>query len=124
MNINIRKLKKLFIIVTLIILLFTIYKIISTYSLLQSSLSGTVQQSIGKWNIELNKQDITNGITREIVINDFEFVEDSNVKSGKIAPRNMWYDRFNNRSKRYRCGCFVQPYFRRYWRIAYKYRKH
>ena len=45
-----------------------------------------MQQSIGKWNIELNKQDITNGIVRQIIIDDFSFVEDTNVKEGKIAP--------------------------------------
>ena len=86
MKINRRRLKVLLIFSAVAILLITIFQIISTYSLLQSRLSGTVQQSIGKWNIELNKQDITNGIVRQIIIDDFSFVEDTNVKEGKIAP--------------------------------------
>lgn len=86
MKINRRRLKVLLIFSAVAILVITIFQIISTYSLLQSRLSGTVQQSIGKWNIELNKQDITNGIVRQIIIDDFSFVENTNVKKGKIAP--------------------------------------
>lgn len=86
MNFDKKMLKKILIVITIAILLFTIYKIVTTYSLLQSQMNGTVEQSIAKWNIELNKVDITNGISKQIEIKDFSFVQDSNVKEGKIAP--------------------------------------
>ena len=81
-----KNVKKLFIILTLIVFSITIYKIIETYSLFESESDATVEIPIAKWNIELNETDITNGLTEEIIINDFTVVEDANVKEGKIAP--------------------------------------
>jgi len=86
MSLDKKFLKKSLIIITLILLSITIYQIVRTYSLLQSEVSGVANQAIAKWNIELNGEDITNGRTEEIEITDFEFIADSNVKEGKIAP--------------------------------------
>lgn len=83
---NKKNIKKLFIILTLVFLIITIYKIVETYSLFQSESDATVELPIAKWNIELNETDITNGLSEEIIINDFSVVEDANVKEGKIAP--------------------------------------
>ena len=36
--------------------------------------------------LKLNESDITNGLTQEVVIDNFSMDENANVKSGKIAP--------------------------------------
>lgn len=79
-------LKKVLIILTLLMFIFTIYKISVTYALLQSETESLLYQELGKWNIKLNETDITNGLSQEIVIDNFLINENSNVMSGKIAP--------------------------------------
>ena len=86
MNIDKKVLKKCLAILTLVLLCTTIYKISTTYSLLESSMSGEIEQAIAKWNIELNETDITNVISEDIIITDFEIAQSSHVKNGKIAP--------------------------------------
>lgn len=81
-----RLLKKALAIITTLMFIVSLYQIHSTYSLLQSEVIGNVEHKIAKWNIELNNTDITNGTSQEIIIRDFTFVVDSNVKEGKIAP--------------------------------------
>ena len=86
MSFNKKTLKILLIIVTVIMFVLTIYQIIKTYALFQNEANAELEIPIAKWNIELNETDITNGLTEEIIINDFEVVKDVNVKEGKIAP--------------------------------------
>ena len=81
-----KNLKKFLIILTLIMFVVTIYKISSTYALLQSQTESVISKEIGKWNIKINENDITNGLSQEIVIDNFKMVTNSNVKDGKIAP--------------------------------------
>lgn len=86
MKINKKFLKKFLIILTMLTFCFTLYKIGTTYALLQSETNSSIAQEIGKWNIKLNESDITNGLTQEVVIDNFSMDENANVKSGKIAP--------------------------------------
>ncbi len=86
MKFNIKTLKWLLILITIVMFIITIYQIVKTYALFESQADGQVELSIAKWNIELNENDITNGLTEEIIINEFSVVEDANVKEGKIAP--------------------------------------
>ena len=78
--------KKSLIVLTMIMISITIYKIIQTYALFETNKTGLVNQKIAKWNIELNQTDITNGITQNIIIDNFQLTENNNVLSGKIAP--------------------------------------
>ena len=86
MKFNNKFLKKFLIILTMITISFTMYRIIITYSLLQSKTNSNIVHEIGKWNIKLNETDITNGLTQEVVIDNFSIDRNANVKEGKIAP--------------------------------------
>lgn len=86
MNLNKKNVKKLFIILTMLMFCITIYKISITYALLQSETKSVIKKEIGKWNIKLNETDITNGLTQDIVIDNFAIDKNNNVKEGKIAP--------------------------------------
>lgn len=86
MKLNKKILKKFLIILTMLMFSFTMYKISKTYALLESATQSKVTKEIGKWNIKLNEDDITNGLTQDIVINNFLMSENANVKDGKIAP--------------------------------------
>lgn len=86
MKLNKKKLKKFLIILTMLMFSFTIYKISRTYALLESNTQSKITKEIGKWNIKLNEEDITNGYTQDIIINNFLMSENANVKEGKLAP--------------------------------------
>ena len=86
MKIDKKVLKKFLIILTMLAFCFTLYQISTTYALLQSETNSSIVQEIGKWNIKLNESDITNGLSQEVVIDNFSVDENVNVKSGKIAP--------------------------------------
>lgn len=86
MKIDKNVLKKFLIILTMLAFCFTLYQISTTYALLQSETNSSIVQEIGKWNIKLNESDITNGLSQEVVIDNFSVDENANVKSGKIAP--------------------------------------
>lgn len=86
MKINKKVLKKCLIIITMLAFSFTLYKVSTTYALLQSETKSQIKQEIGKWNIKINESDITNGLSQEVVIDNFSMDENANVKSGKIAP--------------------------------------
>ena len=86
MKLNKKIFKKFLIILTMLMFSFTMYKISQTCALLESATQSKVTKEIGKWNIKLNEEDITNGLTQDIVINNFLMSENENVKDGKIAP--------------------------------------
>lgn len=79
-------LKKSLIILTIIMICVTIHRIVQTYALLETNKTGQIQQKIAKWNIELNETDITNGLSEDIIIDNFQLSQNSNVLAGKIAP--------------------------------------
>lgn len=78
--------KKILIILTLFMLGVTVYKIIDTYALFESEISGTLNPSVGKWNIYLNGNDVTNGTTQEFIMDTFNIEKSNYTKEGKIAP--------------------------------------
>jgi len=81
-----KNLKKLFILIALIIMIFTIYKIIKTYALFESNITGTADMGIGKWNISVNQSDITSGQTHSFTITSFNIPQNQYTKTGKVAP--------------------------------------
>ena len=78
--------KKVFIILTLLMTVFTIYQIVNTYALFESRLSGTSQIPVGRWNIDLNGSDITSGVTQNFLIDSFNIEQNEYISENKIAP--------------------------------------
>lgn len=83
---NNKNIKKVLILLSLMMCVFTIYEIVRTYAVFYSEVSGVGQMNIAKWNIEVNGTDITTGTTTEFIIDQFSFDENVNVKEGKLAP--------------------------------------
>ncbi len=78
--------KKIFILLTIIMLCFTIYKIVSTYALFENQLQKNVKADVGKWNIKVNAEDITNTTTHSFTMNTFKISQSPYTKENKIAP--------------------------------------
>ena len=78
--------KKVFIILTLLMTVFTIYQIVNTYALFESRLSGTSQIPVGRWNIDLNGSDITSGVTQNFLLDSFNIEQNEYILENKIAP--------------------------------------
>lgn len=78
--------KKIFILLTIIMLCFTIYKIVSTYALFETQLQKNVKTDVGKWNIKVNAEDITNTTTHSFTMNTFKISQSPYTKENKIAP--------------------------------------
>lgn len=78
--------KKVFTILTIIMLCFTIYKIVSTYALLESKIQKNIKADIGKWSIKINSEDIATNATKEFVMDRFQISQSPYTKENKIAP--------------------------------------
>lgn len=78
--------KKLFIIVSLIVLLFVIYKMVGIYAVFYSQSTGIANQQQSDWIIKVNSQTISNGVNTAFTINEINYTSDTHVLSGKIAP--------------------------------------
>ena len=80
--------KKIFIIVLCLLTMFTVYKIVKTYSLFESNISSTKNIDVSAWNITVNNQDIVSGVSHDFnITSDYIFIpRNVNVVSGKIAP--------------------------------------
>lgn len=78
--------KKTLIILTLIMLGITLYQIMHTYALFESEISGTLNPSIGRWNIYLNGNDITDGTTQEFTMDTFNIIKSEYTDENRIAP--------------------------------------
>ena len=81
-----KKIKTFLIVITLAFLLVTLYRMTITYGLLESESDSKALSDIGKWNILINKEDITLGTSKDVVIDNFLMDKNANVKEGKIAP--------------------------------------
>lgn len=78
--------KRFFIILTVMMLCFTIYLVSKTYAVFYSEGQADLNMKLAIWDIKVNNQDITKGTSKNFTITDFNILENSNVKSGKIAP--------------------------------------
>jgi len=85
-RINIKNLKKLLILLSCLLFLFTIYQIKNTYALFYSEKIEQVAKQLGKWNIKINNQDISNASIQELLIDNFVVQENSHTLPGKFAP--------------------------------------
>ena len=85
--------KKIFILLTIIILCFTIYKIVSTYALFETQLQKNVKADVGKWNIKVNAEDITNTTTHSFTMNTFKISQSPYTKENKIQFSVLFVER-------------------------------
>jgi len=84
--------KKVFKILTLIMLILTILKITDTYAKYFTEATATKEQDVGQWKILLNTIDLykPDGTTVEFTLDADNLVQDENVLAGKIAPGGVW----------------------------------
>lgn len=89
--------KKIFKIITLIMLIVTIFKISDTYAKYHSKSQADVTQNIGKWIIKVNEMDIYSetGETISFVSRNINAVEDSNTAPRKGITRKSKIYRYN-----------------------------
>ena len=67
-----------------LIAVLSLYFLVDTFGLLESSGEATVEKSIGKWEITLNGLDIT--VNDTLTFDDFVYEENENVQPGYFAP--------------------------------------
>ena len=78
--------KQILMIITLIVILFALYKIAQTYAVFYNEANGTITQKQANWIIKINNADISSGVEKEFVVDQFECNENSHIMPGKIAP--------------------------------------
>lgn len=81
-----KKIKVLFLVLGIIVILFLACKIVETYALFYSEAEAMVSQNLGDWTIKVNDKDVSNGIVEQFTVEQLELETDENVKEGKIAP--------------------------------------
>lgn len=81
-----KKIKVLFLILSIITSLFLISKILDTYALFYSEAEARVIQELGNWTIKVNNKDVSSGIVEEFNVEQLQLESDENVKEGKLAP--------------------------------------
>lgn len=75
----------LFLLIVIICLL-CVYLVKTVYGLFESNSEGIVKINTGKWKVILNKQDISEGVKKEFVIDSVKIEGSKYVKEGKFAP--------------------------------------
>ena len=84
--------KKIWILICLIMVLITVYEITESYAKYTTSASGTIGKQVGDWVIHVNNSDISSGSsTHTFNIGNFNFLANSYVAPGKLAPDSEGY---------------------------------
>ncbi len=83
---NLKNVKKFFMVLTIIMLVITIYLVSKTYAVFYSEAQGNFTSNIAKWDIKVNNQEVTGRTEKDFSIDAFNIINDANVKDGKIAP--------------------------------------
>jgi len=81
-----KKIKILFLILSVIVSLFLISKILDTYALFYSEAEARVTEKLGNWIIKVNNKDVSSGIVETFNVEQLQLESDENVKEGKLAP--------------------------------------
>ena len=81
-----KKIKILFLTLSIIVSLFLVHKIVETYALFYSKAEANVSEKLGNWTIKVNSKDVSNGIIEQFNVEQLQLKSDKNVKEGKIAP--------------------------------------
>ncbi len=84
--------KKTWILVGIIMLLFTSYKIATTYAKYVAEANATTEKQSGAWVIKINDNDISNSNSQTTFdIDELVFPENEFVVEGKLAPASTGY---------------------------------
>ncbi len=83
---NLKNVKKFFMVLTIIMLVITIYLVSKTYAVFYSEAQGNFTSNIAKWDIKVNNQEVTGRTEKDFSIDACNIINDANVKDGKIAP--------------------------------------
>ncbi len=84
--------KKVYILIGLIMLLFTTYEVINTYAKYVSTGYATASKQAGAWTIEVNSADVTSrNSTHSFQINSLTYPSSQYVLANKMAPSSSGY---------------------------------
>lgn len=84
--------KKTWILVGIIMLLFTSYQIATTYAKYMTEATANIEKTAGAWVIKINDNDISNSNSETTFdIDDLIFPESEFVVEGKLAPASSGY---------------------------------
>ena len=78
--------KKIIILVCMCSILILIYEIVHIYAIFYSEVTGNVEMKNGKWVIEINGTEISQGVQKDFVIDQINIDQSEHVKEGKLAP--------------------------------------
>ena len=82
--------KQLWIIVAISFII-TSFLITNTFALFESESEGETQLGIAKWNIDVNNNNITSGVTESFTIDTFTYTPSNNIEDNYIAPGRSGY---------------------------------
>lgn len=81
-----KRLKIIFTILAVIMLIFSIYLISRTYAVFYSEAKGDVSLTLARWDIKVNNTEVTKKTTQNFTISNLIIETNENVLSGKVAP--------------------------------------
>lgn len=89
------KKKAFLILLTILMTIFTIYKIVEIYGVFYSEWKSSSEMNLAKWNVSVNDNDVKSGATQNFVIEKITIVNPiHSVKEGKLAPSLDGYFEF------------------------------
>ena len=63
--------KKFFIVLTILMLCFTVYLVTKTYAVFYSEGQADLSMKLARWDIKVNNLEVTTGTTKDFTITDF-----------------------------------------------------
>ncbi len=84
--------KKISIIISLLLILVTLYNIVTSYAKYVTQASGSMEKQAGAWVIKVNNKDISSkNATKTFTIDNLTLLNNEFVVDGKIAPNSVGY---------------------------------
>ena len=84
--------KKVWILIGMIMILFTIYEVATSYAKYTSEATATADKEIGAWVVKVNQTDIASAsATTAFTIDSLTYTSTQNVMPGKMAPSSSGY---------------------------------
>ncbi len=84
--------KKIYILISMILIVVTLYNIADSYAKYVTQVSGSMEKQAGAWVIKVNDRDISSKTsTKTFTINNLTLLNNEYVIDGKIAPNSVGY---------------------------------
>lgn len=84
--------KKISIIISILLVIITVYNIVSSYAKYVTQASGSMEKEAGAWIIKVNDKDISSkSSTKTFTIDNLTLLNNEYVVDGKIAPNSVGY---------------------------------